>query len=257
MTVTVYDPEVYDLFATENAADASYYRALARRVDGPILELGAGTGRTLLPIARDGHEIVGVEVAAEMLRYLHIKLQREPREVQARVHLVEATMTSFDLGKTFGLVQIPFRAFLHNLNRAAQLECLRSCQRHLAAHGTLAFDVFRPSGELMAGSSKGAWRWTGEVAKPDGGRVFLSEATTYQQQQQQQRVCRRYDFMTPNGKIKESHVQVLEIAYLFPGDVRDLLLASGFTNIVMEGDFSGGDLEGPGGQIVVRAKADR
>src|SRR5262245_40276071 len=72
--------------------DVAFYRALARDADGPVLELGCGTGRALLPIAGDGIPCTGLDSSDAMLGALRAK-QPPPN---LRLHC--ATMQRFDLG---------------------------------------------------------------------------------------------------------------------------------------------------------------
>jgi ubiquinone/menaquinone biosynthesis C-methylase UbiE len=119
--------------------DVAFYLALARASGGPVLELGCGTGRVLLPIAREGIACVGLDASPEMLDVLRAK--RPPPNLE----LVHAAMESFDLGAArFALVTIPFRAFSHLLEVPAQLATLANVRRHLAPGGKLALDVFDP-----------------------------------------------------------------------------------------------------------------
>ncbi len=53
--------------------DVAFYRELAVETGGPVLELGCGTGRTLLPIARTGIQCVGLDASRAMLRVLRAK----------------------------------------------------------------------------------------------------------------------------------------------------------------------------------------
>ena len=50
--------------------DVPFYVELARESGGPVLEMGCGTGRVLLPVARAGIEIAGVDASARMLERL-------------------------------------------------------------------------------------------------------------------------------------------------------------------------------------------
>src|SRR5215211_6581654 len=66
--------EVYDALAASTTADSTvgsdidFYRRLAAETGGPILEVGCGTGRVATALVADGHEVVGVDVSAPMLR---------------------------------------------------------------------------------------------------------------------------------------------------------------------------------------------
>src|SRR5690606_5124451 len=85
-----------------------------------------------------------------MLDRLRQNLADEPEAVRQRVTLYQGDMRSFELGRRYGVIQIPYRAFLHNLTRADQLACLERCRAHLAPSGMLAFNLFHPSLRFMA-----------------------------------------------------------------------------------------------------------
>ena len=130
------------------SGDAAFYRALAEETGGPVLELGCGTGRVLLPIAALGIPCVGVDASPAMLAALRAK------NPPPNLELVEARMETFDLGaRRFALVTSPFRAFLHLLDVASQLAALANIRRHLAPGGAFAFDIFDPK---LAGSTRPA-----------------------------------------------------------------------------------------------------
>jgi ubiquinone/menaquinone biosynthesis C-methylase UbiE len=129
--------------------DVAFYRELARATGGPMLELGCGTGRVLLPIAREGVPCTGLDASREMLDVLRAK-QPPPN-----LELVHAPMEDFDLGaRRFALVTIPFRAFSHLLDVPAQLAALGNARRHLAHGGRLALDVFDPRPASLARSEE-------------------------------------------------------------------------------------------------------
>lgn len=86
--------------------DVAFFVELAQATGGPVLEAGCGTGRVLIPTARAGYEITGLDLSSAMLAVCRANLAAEPVEVQARVQLVEADMGDFDLGRTFGLITI-------------------------------------------------------------------------------------------------------------------------------------------------------
>ena len=57
--------------------DVDFYVAAAREAGGPVLELGCGTGRILIPTARAGLEIVGVDLSPRMLAVCRERLRNE------------------------------------------------------------------------------------------------------------------------------------------------------------------------------------
>jgi SAM-dependent methyltransferase len=135
--------EFYDAtLVYQERKDVEFYVAEARAAGGPVLELGCGTGRVLLPTARAGVEIAGLDASANMLARCQAKLDAEPEAVRARAALVRGDLADFELGRQFSLITIPFRPFQHLLTVEQQLGCLCAVRRHLAPGGRLAFDVF-------------------------------------------------------------------------------------------------------------------
>lgn len=83
--------EFYDyVIPYRDRQDVAFFVEMAMQAAGPVLELGCGTGRVLIPTARAGVEIVGLDSSAPMLAVCQEKLSREPENVQARVRLVRA-----------------------------------------------------------------------------------------------------------------------------------------------------------------------
>lgn len=140
-----YDSSIARNYDTEYAVirdpsgDRGFYAALAREAGGPVLELGCGTGRVLLPIAREGIPCVGLDPSRDMLDALRAK--RPP----ANLELVKASMTDFDIdARPFRLIFAAFRVFQHLCTVEEQLAALACVRRHLAPSGLFAFDVFAP-----------------------------------------------------------------------------------------------------------------
>src|ERR1700731_3751250 len=99
--------------AKQDLVDLPFYLELAEQAPGPVLEIACGTGRVLLPIARKGIEVHGVDNSLPMLTILKASLSNEPQEVRQRVTLHEGDMRDFRLGRQYPLVIIPFRAMQH------------------------------------------------------------------------------------------------------------------------------------------------
>lgn len=140
--------ELYDLFTGGGllTGDVEFYLDSARRFGGPILELGTGTGRVLIPLADAGHEVVGVDLSRPMLDRAAAKLRERP-EPTSRVRLVEGDMTSFDLDQQFALALVPARSFQHVVTPEGQRLALNCIRRHLLPGGHLILDLFDPNFE--------------------------------------------------------------------------------------------------------------
>src|SRR5215216_573078 len=71
-------PELYDLENPDFEPDGSFYLALAQQCRGAVLDLGCGTGRITIPLARQGMSITGLDVVPEMLAYAQSKAAELP-----------------------------------------------------------------------------------------------------------------------------------------------------------------------------------
>jgi SAM-dependent methyltransferase len=134
----------YDLVWAGKQDDVPFLLATAKETGGPVLELACGTGRVLLPLARAGFDVTGIDLSQAMLDKLQAKLDKEPREVQARVALKCADMRDYRFSQKFKLVFCTFNSFLHMMTTEDQLACLNSVREYLADDGRLVIHIFAP-----------------------------------------------------------------------------------------------------------------
>lgn len=117
----------------------AYYTSLALAAEPPVLELGCGTGRVTIAIARAGVEVTGLDLSAPMLTEARRKGNGIPR-----LTWVHADMRSLALTQRFGLICIPFRSLQHLLTDDDLHAALRRCWEHLRPNGVLAFNLMNP-----------------------------------------------------------------------------------------------------------------
>jgi SAM-dependent methyltransferase len=151
--------------------DVEFYVDEARAYGGNVLELGCGTGRILVPTARSGMEITGVDRSPRMLAQCGVRLDEESPEVRERVTLVQADMRDFDLGRRFSIIMIPFRPLQHLIALSEQIATLKAAHQHLEPGGLLVFDVFNPKIQYLLEDRTAEREDTAEVSLPDG-RTF-------------------------------------------------------------------------------------
>jgi cyclopropane fatty-acyl-phospholipid synthase-like methyltransferase len=252
-----YRPELYDAVTPPTfQGDVAWYRQKALDCGGPVLELGAGTGRVTIAVAEAGIPIHALDASQAMLDALKAKLATRPREVRSRVTLVHGDMRTFELSERFALVIAPFRAFLHNVSEEDRLACLDRVRQHLRPGGRVAFNVFHPSLEYMAqhaGPLAGVWRWIGNYPLPGGGFVMRSEANKYDTVRQVVHSQHRYEEYAADGVLTRTSLNRLDLAYLYPADIRRVLTETGFQNITISGGFTGRAFSGDDDELVVEA----
>lgn len=124
--------------------DVPFYQALIPSPQATILELGCGTGRVTLPLARQCRFIRGIDLSPAMIDVCRAKLARAGiKSDQAAVTIGD--ITAIDLGQTFDLIVAPFRV-MQNLESDAEVNGLfEVIGRHLAPGGTCVLNVFRPN----------------------------------------------------------------------------------------------------------------
>jgi len=230
-------------------ADVAFYVEEAKAARGPVLELGCGTGRILLPIARAGSTIVGLDSSRHMLERCREKLGAEPAAVQRRVTLHQGDLHDFDLGggATFTLIIAPFRVFQHLTTIDAQLRVLANVARHLAPAGRLVFDVFNPRFEMMVGADGVEREDTPEQRLPDGRtlrRTYRVAKVRWADQANDVELIYYVD-----GK---RYVQGFAMRWFLRAELEHLLTRAGFRVCAIYGDFARGPLvEGAPEQVVV------
>ncbi|HKS95839.1 MAG TPA: class I SAM-dependent methyltransferase [Terriglobia bacterium] len=245
--------------------DVAFFVEIARDSGGPVLEIGCGTGRVLIPTARAGVEIVGLDASPAMLSRCREKLAAEREEVRSRVKLVEADMRDFDVAPAMGapapfaLVTIPFRPFQHLYTVDDQLACLASIHRHLRPGGKLVLDVFNPSLPLLVGPT--AANLLGEEPEftlPDGRRVRRSLRIVNRDLFNQVNDSEMTYHVTHADGREEQQVHPLRMRYLFRFEVEHLLARSGFgvENLYADYDRSPYGSKYPGELIFVATKRD-
>jgi SAM-dependent methyltransferase len=222
--------ELYDYvvpYATR--ADVQFYVDEALAANGPVLELGCGTGRVLIPVARAGVSIAGLDASPGMLAMCKAKLGLEPASVQSRGELHLGDMRAFELRRKFALVTIPFRPFQHLLTVDDQLACLACIHRHLENRGRLILDLFNPSLDYLANRPIGVEMPEGPpFTMPDGRQVERSFQIVSQDRfAQVNRVELIYDVRHTDGR-KERQVHAFWMRYFFRYEAEHLLARSGF-----------------------------
>jgi SAM-dependent methyltransferase len=159
-------------------ADVPFYVTEATQADGEVLELGCGTGRVLLPIARTGAAITGLDASRAMLERCRANVAREPAAVRDRVTLHEADASAFALGRRFPLIIAPFRVMQHLVTIDDQLRFLDAVGRHLAPGGHFVFDVFNPNLSALVSHDGQEREDTPETALPDGRTMRRASRVT-------------------------------------------------------------------------------
>jgi SAM-dependent methyltransferase len=189
-------------------ADVGFFVDEAVASRGPVLELGCGTGRVLLPTARAGVEITGLDLAEPMLEILRGKLASEPEEVRRRVSLVRGDLRGFDIG------------------------------RHLASGGRLILDVFHPSMKGLSRETPTPVQESRAVTRLPDGRTMrgFDRLLAIHRAEQYIEAELSYELTAPDGAV-ERVVQSFPFRYLFRYEAEHLLARCGFRVAALYGNY--------------------
>jgi SAM-dependent methyltransferase len=247
VTARYYD-EVYAKLRNPSG-DRQFYLELARELRGPVLELGCGTGRVLLPIAQEGFPCTGLDPSPSMLDALRSK------NPPGTLRLVRARMQEFDLGgDRFSLIFTAFRAFQHLVSVEDQLGCLECVRRHLAPDGAFAFDVFAPKLDRIALNEEPEQ----EDARfeKDGEEIVRYAGVERDPALQRMRVAMRYERWRGGKMVGEDRVE-FTMRYFYRYEIEHLLARAGFTDVTFYGAFDRRPFDYYGGEILAVARLGR
>ncbi len=209
--------------------DVAFFVETARESGGPVLELGCGTGRVLIPTARAGLEITGLDASPAMLKVCRESLAREPDEVRDRVTLVREDMRDFQLDARFNLITLPFRPFQHLLEVREQVACLTCVHLLLEKDGLLVLDLFNPMIErLTEAKYPTEYEFEPPTTLEDGSEMVRSSRMIAPDIARQCiDVELRHDITFPDRR-KEQYVETMTLRYFFRYEVEHLLARCGF-----------------------------
>ena len=134
---------LYDRWCAGVDHDIPFYVLACEDAEGPIIELGAGSGRISVELARHGHRVIALDAAPAMLA----QAERHARRygVEARLETVVGDLRDPPALPPSDRVIAPFRTFMHLSGDAERRQALTAAAGLLAEGGQFVFDVFEPS----------------------------------------------------------------------------------------------------------------
>ena len=227
--------DIYDFAWGDFNDDVDFYANLARAVDGPVLELGVGSGRVALPLAEDGYDVTGIDTSPSMLACARERLAAA--KPKGKVELVAADMTSFDLGRRFGLVFCAANTFQHLLTTADQRACFACVAKHLAPDGIFAMSIRSPVSVSWEEDAQTPLLLDWTRVDPETGETVMKLVGA---QADAARMVRKltyvYDRVARDGALRRQ-VFVTELRYSTEAEIRLLLQEVGLRVTHVYGDY--------------------
>jgi SAM-dependent methyltransferase len=256
------DAALYDWEYRRRRDDVRFYRTLADERGGPILDLGCGTGRLLLPLLRAGHTVVGLDRAAPMLARAAERLRRAAPAIRRRALLLRGDLRHLPVARRFLLAIAAFHTIQHLASDRELARFFAGVARTLEPGGWFVFDTFAPNARFL-----GRARPTRAAGKRAGGadgrlwaRTRFRHPTTGSRTQYWESYRLEGRLLTTTfhyqavGSSQRSRAadRRVELAHrlLEPGEITRLLAGTGLTVIASWGGFDGRPLAGPTEQHV-------
>ena len=255
--------EIYDALAASIISgssvegDVDFFRRLAGETGGPILDVGCGTGRVALALVADGHEVVGIDLSAPMLRLAEQRREALSADEAARLSFHQADMTTLDLGRDFALVLAPSRVFQFMLTTDAQRQALAALRSHLRAHARLVLDLFDPRLDFVVPSAEITARG-GELVHPTTGNRVTWEVTGRRLDPALQLIVEDWtaNEIDASGEVLRTDTERLTLRWSLRSEMRLLFELAGLKVLADYGDFTGGPPAYGREQVWVLGKAE-
>lgn len=248
----------YDLlYAEQSVLDLPLYQELAASAHGTVLELGCGTGRVALALAREGHDVVALDNSQPMLEQFQANLACESEKVRSRIKLIEASMVDFNLSELFGLALAPFRAFQHLLTSDEQRRCLVSVAQHLKPGGTYVHNVFNPNLEYIVKAMQlaPAWQQVSEHSLPEQDGVVRRYVQLQPQPGlQQHEISWKYEVYDHQGVLQQTCVDSMVLRWQYRWEAEHLLELCGLEISEAYGGYDKRPLDENAGELIFLCK---
>lgn len=237
----IYDnlASIYDSWITgdlSEEASLNFYVELVNREQGTIVELGIGTGRIAIELAKKGKDIIGIDISERMLDICKDKILQH--KVNSKITLIKADICNFSLPEPVDLIYLPFRTIGHLLTYQDQLAMFRCVFNNLKKGGRFIFDHYMFNND-----------W---AIKVQGLELFMSSNRVDFLRKRVISDCYTFDFDNQllMCKVKSSVVdntdQILDcdsftfkFKWLTIEQIKQLIKESGFKKINLLGEFDG------------------
>ncbi|HEY7415838.1 MAG TPA: class I SAM-dependent methyltransferase [Ktedonobacteraceae bacterium] len=238
-------PEDYDLeVAARNIDDISFWTNLLRcERPASVLEIGCGTGRLTLPLARAGAElgftITGLDLEPAMLIRARLRAGMEPTPVREVLHFIEGDVRFLQAEQRFDVVLMPYGVAHHLTCLDDQLAAWHCVHKLLVPHGLFAIDVNAPDFSLLARSLEGSERYIDlDFQSNDGHHLRRSVATYHSPAHQQILQDYEYEVANPDGTRRCYHSPFYMHVY-YPYELKLLFQLTGFCVQGLLGSYTG------------------
>ncbi len=232
--------------------DLSLYLNFAHRTGDPILEVGCGTGRVLIPLAQAGYHVTGIDISKAMLTRAQAKARQHG--IQHRVSLIQTDARYLALAQQFTLIIYAANSFMHHITLEEQRRVLQRLREHLRPGGLLIIDLFNPDINQLSranGELTLVKMWQDE----EGRRVLKFQSVVASPTHQTLDVTYVYDRVFADGHVERT-VAPFRLRYLWPNEIRLLIESTGLRLKALYGSYELEPVDDGAPRLIVVARRE-
>ncbi|WP_315907119.1 class I SAM-dependent methyltransferase [Priestia koreensis] len=239
------DPKQYDYLHRVVLQDVEMIKDYADRCKGPILELACGTGRATIPLAKQGHTVIGVDLHAGMLERAKEKATRE--RVNASFYQQDCTMLNLPVQAS--MVFMIGNSFQHFLTNKDQDHLLAGVKNHLKPGGLFIFDTRNPVFQDLAVPDRYEVRDTNVYSQE-----ILEKHEEMYDHATQILTCETIRFVYEQDEVVKEEKDRIKLRYTYPLELERLLSQHNFQMVECYGDWMKREFTAQSPQMIVVCK---
>ncbi len=228
---------LYDWSLSEQTEDLDFFVDLVRKTRPPILVVACGTGRLVVPLARAGFTVTGVEMSPAMYAVAKARVRSEKKSVRSLITLRQSDLESLHLGKVFPAVLVPSSSLLHLSSQRAFGVCFGRVYAHTRRGGIAVFDLASP--RVMGGRREGEEEVVREGINPQTGLHTVERARQVKIDRESQVVRVEHVFLEGEGEKVRRWSFEQSYRWLEKNEAIHLLQSVGFSDIRAFGNYDG------------------
>jgi len=244
--------DLYDLEHASYDEDLDLYLQLAEVVGDPILELGCGSGRVLLPLALAGHRVTGIDRSQAMLDRAANAVAEADVARLVTLHHGQMHDARQVAGGPFGLILVPLNGLLHLTTSAAQRATLAAIHAALDPRGQLLIDILNPTPDALHAFNHGLSH-EGRWHLDSGVRIDKFAARSVVPAKQMIRTDLWYDRLRGDGSVHRTATS-FDMRYVSCTELELLLELTGFTEWQIYGGYDLEPFDDHSERIIVTAE---
>ncbi len=241
----------YDSENADKTDDLEMYSRLAAKYEGEILDVGCGTGRVMLHLAREGRRAHGIDNDSAMLDRLDAKLQQLP-QLREFVSYARGDVLSQQWDRNFSLILLTYNALMHFHEQDHQIALLRQLRACLAEDGRLVIDLPN-AGPAFAAEDSDALTFERSFLDRETGHLVMLQSLAYLDRAAQMLTVEWiYDEIDGNGTVKRL-IAPHRLRYFFLPEMQLLLERAGYAVKAVYGEPDGAPYDADSERMIVYA----